>query len=102
VDDALHDARVVAQVDEGEVLAVLAAAGDPAAHGDAASLVCLRQLAAMVGAHGHASLFLTCSTMVVRSTVSASPFSLSVRSSMPAPKPMPGVAGPPSSSASLS
>ena len=32
VDDALHDAEVVADVDEGEVLAVLAAAGDPAAH----------------------------------------------------------------------
>ena len=31
VDDALHDAGVVAQVDEGEVLAVLAAPGDPAA-----------------------------------------------------------------------
>ena len=32
VDDALHDAGVVAQVDEGEVLAVLATPADPAAH----------------------------------------------------------------------
>ena len=31
VDDALHDAGAVAEVDEGEVLAVLAPAGDPAA-----------------------------------------------------------------------
>ena len=31
VDDALHDAGVVAHVDERQVLAVLAAAGDPAA-----------------------------------------------------------------------
>ena len=34
VDDALDDAGVVAQVDEGEVLAVLAAAGHPAAQRD--------------------------------------------------------------------
>ena len=32
VDDTLDDPRVVAHVDEGEVLAVLAAAGDPPAH----------------------------------------------------------------------
>ena len=34
VDHALHDARVVAQVDEGEMLAVFAATADPAADAD--------------------------------------------------------------------
>ena len=49
--DALDDAGAVAQVDEGEVLAVLAAALDPAAHRDlVADVVRMRRLAAPVGA----------------------------------------------------
>ncbi len=51
VDDALHDPRVVAHVDEGEVLAVLAAAGHPSAHGDGRADVGGSQFAAQVGAH---------------------------------------------------
>ena len=39
VDDALDHARVVAQVDEGQVLAVLTAPSDPAAHRDLGPLV---------------------------------------------------------------
>ena len=51
VDDALHDAGVVADVDEGEVLAVLAPPGDPAAQGHRGADVLGAQLAAQVGAH---------------------------------------------------
>ena len=51
VDDALDDAGVVAHVDEREVLAVLAAAGDPAADADGLADVARAQLAAQVGAH---------------------------------------------------
>jgi hypothetical protein len=42
---------VVAEVDEGEVLAVLPAPGDPPAHGDRGADVRRAQLAAEVGAH---------------------------------------------------
>ena len=42
---------MVADVDEGEVLAVLAATGDPPAHGDAGADVAGLQFAAQVGAH---------------------------------------------------
>ena len=52
VDDALHDAGVVADVDERQVLAVLAAAGDPAADVTVCADVLGAQLAAEVGAHG--------------------------------------------------
>ena len=52
VDHALRDAGVVAQVDEGQVLAVLAAGGDPAAERDGLADVLGAQLAALVGAHG--------------------------------------------------
>ena len=58
VDHALHDARVVAQVDEREVLAVLAPAGDPAAHGDDLAVVlAARSSPHVVRAHrlGHGS-----------------------------------------------
>ncbi len=51
VDHTLDDAGVVAQVDEGEVLAVLAAAADPAADADGLADVLGAQLAAQVGAH---------------------------------------------------
>src|SRR5690606_19518954 len=51
VDDALDDALAVAQVDEREVLAVLAAAGDPAAQRHRLSCVGRAQLAAPVRAH---------------------------------------------------
>ena len=51
VDHALHDPAVVAQVDEGEVLAVLAAAGHPTAQLDRAPDVVATQCAAQVGAH---------------------------------------------------
>ena len=51
VDDALDDARVVAQVDEGEVLTVLAAATHPAADADGLADVRRAQVAAQVGAH---------------------------------------------------
>ena len=51
VDDTLHDTGAVAQIDEREVLAVLATAVDPAAHGDRPAGVGSRQLAAHVGAH---------------------------------------------------
>ncbi len=51
VDDALHDAGVVAQVDEREVLAVLAAAGDPAAQGDGLADVLGAELTVLVAAH---------------------------------------------------
>ena len=51
VDDALDDARVVAQVDERQVLAVLATAADPAADADGLADVRRAQVAAQVGAH---------------------------------------------------
>ena len=51
VDDALDDARVVAQVDECQVLAVLTATTDPAAHADRAADVGLAQLTTQVGTH---------------------------------------------------
>ena len=51
VDHALDDAGVVAHVDEREVLAVLAAASDPAAHRHVLTDVVGAQLAAVVGAH---------------------------------------------------
>src|SRR4029079_3158963 len=51
VDDALDHAGVVAQVDEGEVLAVLPAPGDPAADVDGPADVLGAQLAAEAGAH---------------------------------------------------
>ena len=50
VDDALHDARAVAQVDEGQVLAVLAAPGHPAGTPTPSTDVGDPQLAAVVGA----------------------------------------------------
>ena len=50
--DALHDAGVVAQVDEGEVLAVLAPARHPAAQHDLAAGVGRPQRAAQVGPVG--------------------------------------------------
>ena len=46
VDHALGDARVIAQVDEGEMLAVFAAASDPAGHGDGLADVVRAELAA--------------------------------------------------------
>ncbi len=52
VDHALDDAGVVAQVDEGEVLAVLAPAGHPAAQADGGADVGRAQHAAQVRAHG--------------------------------------------------
>jgi hypothetical protein len=48
VDDALDDAGVVAQVDEREVLAVLPAAGHPAAQRDRLADVLGAQLAAQM------------------------------------------------------
>ena len=51
VDDALHDPRVVAHVDEGEVLTVFAATGDPPAHGNGGADVGGAQVTAQVGAH---------------------------------------------------
>ena len=51
VDDALDDAGVVAQVDEGQVLAVLAPARHPAAQRHLPADVAGPQLAAVVGAH---------------------------------------------------
>ena len=53
VDDALHDAGVVAHVDEGELLAVLAAAARPSRRRVTVCADVLgAQLAAQVGAHG--------------------------------------------------
>ena len=52
VDDALRDAGVVAQVDEGQLLAVLAAGRHPAAQADRLADVLGAELAALVGAHG--------------------------------------------------
>ena len=45
---------MVAEVDEGEVLAVLAAAVHPAAHGDGAARVVGSETSAEVGPHGRA------------------------------------------------
>ena len=61
VDHALGHARVVAEVDEGELLAVLAAAGDPAGERDAAGR-CARGAARRTGGYawtggGHDSAF---------------------------------------------
>ncbi len=50
--DALHDAGVVAEVDEGQVLAVLTALGDPAAHRDPDAHVVCAERAAHPVAHG--------------------------------------------------
>ena len=52
VDDALGDAGVVAQVDERQLLAVLAAGRHPAAQADRLADVLGAKLAALVGAHG--------------------------------------------------
>ena len=78
VDDALHDAGVVAQVDEGEVLAVLAAAADPAAHRDRPGPSCsARSSPHKCGAHrlGHESntFLMWSTTSLSRSTVVCSP-----------------------------
>ena len=51
VDDALHDARVVTQIDEGEMLTVLAATAHPPADADGLSDVRRAEVAAQVGAH---------------------------------------------------
>src|SRR4051812_18747729 len=51
VDHALHDTGVVAQVDEGEVLAVLPATGHPAADRHRPADVAGAQSTAVVGAH---------------------------------------------------
>ena len=48
------DAGVVAEVDERQLLAVLAAGGDPAAQADRLADVLGAQFAALVGAHGGA------------------------------------------------
>src|SRR5690606_4992130 len=52
VDDALGDAAVVAQVDERQVLAVLATPADPAAQGHLLASIGGPQLPTEVGAHG--------------------------------------------------
>src|SRR5690606_38115752 len=52
VDHALDDAGVVAQVDERQVVAVLAAAGDPPGEGATLADVLGAQHAALVGPHG--------------------------------------------------
>ncbi len=52
VDDALDDAGVIAQVDEGEMFPVLAAPGHPAAQTHGGADVGLAQHPAEVGAHG--------------------------------------------------
>ena len=51
VDDALHDARVVAQVDEGEMLTVFPTTAHPTADADGLSDVRRAQIAAQVGPH---------------------------------------------------
>ena len=60
VDDALDDARVVAQVDEGQVLAVLAPAGHPAAEPYLGADVVGPEHAAEVAAHGGGLVLLGC------------------------------------------
>ena len=56
VDHALHDAAAVAEVDEGELLAVLASAVHPPADRDAPSDVGGPEAAAQVGTHGGGSV----------------------------------------------
>src|SRR5690606_15235519 len=82
VHDALDDALAVAQVDEREVLAVLAAAGDPAAQRHGLACVGRAQLAAPVRAHapgrgvlGHSAstILRTRATSSSRGTVCCSP-----------------------------
>ena len=72
VHHALDHAGVVAEVDEGQVLAVLAAAPDPAADGDLGALVRGAELAAVVGAQpgglAHRSLLELGSSHGARST----------------------------------
>src|SRR5204862_558318 len=72
IDDALHDAGAVAQVEEREVLAVLTAACDPAAQRHGAADVLRRELAAVVGAHHGPSRFRTWSTTSARGSASSS------------------------------
>src|SRR5690606_22009938 len=85
VDDALDDALAVAQVEEGQVLAVLAPARHPAAQRDGLPDVVGAQLAAPVGAHapgrgvlaaiGHSAsrTLRTRATSWSRGTISCSP-----------------------------
>ena len=73
VDDALHEARVIAHVDEREVLAVLAPPRDPSADGDLPSGVGCSELAAIVGSLRHGSFLWTlteCDTGTVTSVSS--------------------------------
>ena len=80
VHHALDDPRVVAQVDEGEVLPVLAPAAHPTADGHDLALVLGPQLPAHVRAHGLAhcsNTFLMWSTTTSRSTAVWSPDSRS-------------------------
>ena len=75
VDDALHDARVVAQVDEGEVLAVLPSPRHPAAQAHGGPHVGLGQHPAQVGAHGGGPVLVLVSVLVLGHVV---PVSVSV------------------------
>ncbi len=52
IEHYLHDAAVVAQVDEDDA-AVIASAVNPAGHGDRGTDEALVDLAAIVSAHGH-------------------------------------------------
>src|SRR5206468_11972999 len=75
VDDALDDAGVVAQIDEREVLAVLAPAADPPAQRHRPADVVGAEVAAPIGAHRrleltHDSRLLTRSITSARGTCS--------------------------------
>src|SRR5207249_1175214 len=75
--DALDDAGVVPEVDEGEMLTVLAPAGHPAADRDLAPGVGRTEPAAVVGAQGrvsrHERSSFTCFTSSARGTRCCSP-----------------------------
>src|SRR5581483_9392155 len=68
--DDLVDVGAVAQVDEGEVLTVLAAARHPTAQRDRLADVLGAQLAVPMRPHAHETIFLTCSTTSARATTS--------------------------------